>query len=264
MKVVLFCGGKGMRLRDYSDTIPKPLVNVGRRPMLWNLMRYYAHFGHQDFILCLGYRGEAIQDYLLHDGDCESVNIVESRYGKPIARTATNRYGWTVTFVDTGQESCIGERLKSVEEFLTNEEMFLANYCDGMSDLPLNRYIQDVLLMNKVAAFISVAVPHVFHVVEVGDGNRVQSLVPADRSGIRINGGFFVFRKKLFDYIKQGEDLVIEPFQRLIAEDQLIAYPYDGFWCSMDTFKDRQKLEEMEARGETPWLVWKNAKETKC
>lgn len=257
MKVVLFCGGRGMRLREYSDTTPKPLVGVGDRPIMWNLMRYYAHYGHRDFILCLGYRGAAIKDYFLNYQEALSNDFVLSAGGQKIDLLQRDIDDWRITFVDTGLNSCIGERLMAVREYVEDEEMFLANYSDGLSDLPLDKHIDAFVRSGKVASFVSVPVPHTFHMVEMGEGSLVRDLTPVSDSNVRINAGFFVLKSEIFHYMRQGEELVIEPFQRLIAEQKLIAYPYDGFWRSMDTFKDKQSLDELAAGGEAPWQVWK-------
>ena len=137
MKVVIFCGGAGMRLRGYADDVPKPMVQIGTRPILWHLMKYYAHFGHKDFILCLGYKGNAIKDYFLHYDESVSNNFVWSQGGKNIQFLNRDIDDWTITFVETGANANVGERLKAVEPYLKGEEMFLANYGDGLSDVPL-------------------------------------------------------------------------------------------------------------------------------
>ena len=138
MKVVLFCGGMGMRLRDYSDQIPKPLVEVGQRPILWHLMKYYAHFGHKDFILCLGHGASKIKDYFLQYNECSTNDFVLSEGGRTVELLNTDIHDWTITFVDTGRNSSIGERLRRVRPYLGDDEMFLANYADGLSDLDLD------------------------------------------------------------------------------------------------------------------------------
>src|SRR5689334_21198041 len=140
MKVVLFCGGLGTRLRDYSDQIPKPLVDVGSRPIIWHLMRYYAHFGHKEFILCVGYRGTAIKDYFLKYNECTSNDFIFSQGGRKLDLLNKDIEDWKINFIDTGQRSNIGERLRLVQQHIGNDEMFLANYSDGLSDLDTNQY----------------------------------------------------------------------------------------------------------------------------
>ncbi|MBM2840284.1 MAG: Glucose-1-phosphate cytidylyltransferase, partial [Bacteroidetes bacterium] len=154
MKVVLFCGGLGTRLRDYSDSIPKPLVNIGYRPILWHVMKYYAHYGHKDFILCLGYKADKIKDYFLHYQEYVSNDFTMSNGGKEIELVSSDIHDWKITFVDTGVHSNIGQRLKSAEKYLQGEEMFLANYSDGLTDMPLPKLINDFSQSVKVACFM--------------------------------------------------------------------------------------------------------------
>jgi len=257
MKVVLFCGGLGTRIRDYSENVPKPLVPIGPRPILVNLMRYYAHFGHREFILCLGYRAEAIKEYFLDYNECLSNDFVLSKGGREIQLLNRDIDDWIITFVDTGLHSNIGERLRAVKKHLEGESVFLANYSDGLTDLPLNRYIEESLATDCVASLVAVPAPHAFHIVEADSQGTVQKLQHVGESVVRINGGFFVFQREIFDYIQPGEELVAEPFRRLIARGKLRAHPYDGFWASMDTFKDKQRFEDLLARGQAPWQVWK-------
>ncbi len=258
MKVVLFCGGLGMRLRDYSESIPKPMVPVGYRPILWHVMRYYAHFGHKDFVLCLGYKADVIKQYFLNYDETISNDFVLSGGGKNVDLLASDIQDWNITFVDTGLNSNIGMRLKAVQPFLKDEEMFLANYSDGVSDLPLPAMIDFFRRREGVACFAGVAPTQSFHLVSVEDGGRVSSIRHVKDVGMRVNGGFFVFRREIFEWVRPGEELVQEPFQRLAAAGKLLSYAHDGFWACMDTFKDKQLLEDMYARGHVPWEVWKN------
>jgi glucose-1-phosphate cytidylyltransferase len=257
MKVVLFCGGLGMRLREYSEAVPKPMVTVGYRPILWHLMRYYAHFGHKEFILCLGYKADTIKQYFLNYDETISNDFVLAGGGKQVKLLASDIDDWTITFVDTGLSVNIGQRLKAVEPHLDGEKMFLANYADGLSDLPLPAMIDYFEKRDAIACFAAVAPTSSFHLVRVGDGGLVQSINHIRDIGMRINGGFFVFRHEIFAQMRDGEELVQEPFQRMAAAGKLLAYPHDGFWACMDTFKEKQMLEDLYARGQTPWEVWK-------
>jgi glucose-1-phosphate cytidylyltransferase len=257
MKVVLFCGGLGMRLRDYSEAVPKPMVPVGYRPILWHVMRYYAHFGHRDFILCLGYKGDSIKQYFLKYDETISNDFVMSDGGRRIDLLASDIQDWKITFVDTGLHANIGTRLRAVRPFLEGEEMFLANYSDGVSDLPLPDMIADFRGRDAVACFAGVRPNHSFHLVSVEEGGRVNGIRHVKDIGMRINGGFFVFRSEIFDWIEEGEELVDAPFQRLAAAGKLRAYPHDGFWACMDTFKDKQLLDDIYTRGQVSWEVWK-------
>lgn len=256
MKVVLFCGGMGMRLREFSETIPKPLVPVGQRPILWNLMKYYAHYGHKDFILCLGYRAEAIKNYFIHYDERLTNDFVLEKGGANVELLGSDIDDWTITFVDTGLSANIGMRLRAVRRHLAGEEIFLANYADGLSDLRLDTYLDRFRASGRIASMVSVAVPQTFHTVEADDQGFVRRMEDVSRSQVRVNGGFFAFRQEIFDHIRPGEELVAEPFQRLIEQRELIVHPHDGFWLSMDTFKDKSRFEELLRDGDAPWRVW--------
>ena len=256
MKVVLFCGGFGTRLREHSETIPKPMVDVGYRPIIWHLMRYYAHFGHKDFILCLGYRGDYIKNYFLNYNECLSNNFVLSNGGRTVHLYDNDIEDWRISFIDTGLHKNIGERLMAVKPYLEGERMFMANYADGLSDLNLNHYLDNFEQSNKTASFLCVQPSQSFHVVSVGEESLVESIAPVAESNLWINGGFFAFKQNIFDYIESGEELVVEPFQRLIAQKQLIGYKNPGFWACMDTLKEKMMFDEMYNKGEMPWAVW--------
>lgn len=258
MKVVLFCGGQGMRIRDYSEAIPKPMVQIGCRPILWHVMKYYAHFGHADFIVCLGWKGEVIKNYFLHYDECLSNDFVLSRGGKNVDLLQRDIDAWRITFVDTGTLATIGERLLAVASYLDGEETFLANYADGLTDLPLPRLIDFFAHRRATAAFVSVRPRQSFHAVEADVDGMVRAIRPIAESNVWVNGGYFVFRKEIFNYLRPGEDLLGRPLDRLTAEGRLATLRYDGFWGCMDTFKEKQQLDEMYERGETPWAVWRN------
>lgn len=264
MKVVLFCGGLGMRLREFSESIPKPMVTVGYRPILWHVMRYYAHYGHKEFILCLGYKADVVKRYFLHYDETLSNDFVLADGGKSVELLASDIQDWKITFLDTGLNSNIGERLRLVQPFLEGEEVFLANYGDGLSDVPIPATVEFCRAKSAVACFVGVAPTGSFHLVEADDGGRVKAIRHVKDVGMRVNGGFFVFRHEIFDYLHEGEELVQEPFRRLAAEGKLVCYPYDGFWACMDTFKERQLLEDIYSRGQPPWEVWRSAPEDKA
>lgn len=255
MKVVLFCGGLGTRLREFGDNLPKPLVPLGYRPVLWHVMKYYAHFGHKDFVLCLGYKADRIKDYFLRYDEAVSNDFVLSQGGRKVDLLRSDIEDWRITFVDTGLHTKIGQRLRRVRELVGDEEMFLANYSDGLTDMPLPKMIEAFKRSGKIAAFVCAPPSQSFHVVSVGELGRVERIEPVRDSGLLVNCGFFVLRRAIFDYIEDGEDLVGPPLERLIAEDQLLGYRYDRFW-SMDTFKEQQELSDRCARGEAPWEVW--------
>jgi glucose-1-phosphate cytidylyltransferase len=256
MKVVLFCGGLGTRLKEYSETIPKPMVEIAYRPLMWHLMKYYASFGHTEFILCLGYRGDIIKNYFLNYNECLSNDFVLSDGGRTVQLLNQDISDWTITFVDTGAASNIGQRLLAVRRYLGKDEMFMANYADGLSDLYLPGYLNYFEKHGKIACFLSVQPSQTFHVVSASPGGVVNSILPVQDMDLWINGGFFIFRREIFDYMREGEELVNEPFQRLIAQDQLVTYRNPGFWACMDTFKEKKMFDDMVGRGYMPWAVW--------
>jgi len=255
MKVVLFCGGSGMRLRGYSDDVPKPMVTIGTRPILWHLMKYYAHFGHKDFIICLGYKGNVIKDYFLHYDESVSNDFVWSQGGKSVQFLNRDIDDWTITFVETGANANIGQRFKAIESYVQGEEMFLANYGDGLSDVPLPAMLDTFRRSKAVASLLLVQPTGSFDIVHANSGGIVREICPLTRTDMWINGGFFAMRNEIFRHIQPGEELVREPFQRLIDKQALLAYKYTGFWQCMDTFKDKQLLEELNL-GSAPWKVW--------
>lgn len=261
MKTVLFCGGFGTRLRDYSDQVPKPLVEVGYRPIMWNLMKYYAHHGHKDFVLCLGYRGDLIKKFFLNYDECLSTDFeltpTRDRRERSVRLLGPDISDWKILFRDTGLHNNIGQRLVAVKEEVENEEMFLANYSDALSDLPLQDVIDKFKASNAVAAFIAVRPSNSLSKIEYRDDGIVTAIDYLSDS-VLINGGFFVLRPSVFDYIEAGDELVEQPFARLIDAGKLMTYRYDGFWRAMDTFKDKKKFDDMFESGERPWEVWRD------
>jgi glucose-1-phosphate cytidylyltransferase len=262
MKVVLFCGGLGMRLREYSDQIPKPMVTIGYRPILWNIMKYYAHFGHKDFILCLGHKADMIKNYFVDYDETISNDFVYTKGGKNIKLLNTDIDDWRITFVDTGINSNIGMRLMQIKDHLQGEEIFLANYSDGLTDLNLPSMINWFSeQQDKTAAFMAFQPTQSFHIVQRQEDGLVKNINHIGSSGLYINTGYFILRKDIFDFMEYGDELVEQPFQRLIQKNRLVSWEHKGFWASMDTYKDKQKLDEAYSKGNAPWEVWrKNGK----
>jgi glucose-1-phosphate cytidylyltransferase len=256
MKVVLFCGGMGTRLKEFSETIPKPLVDVGGTPIIMQLMRYYAHFGHRDFIVCLGFGAEHIKQYFLTYDECLASDFVYAQGGKRIELASNHMSEWTITFVDTGLYTTIGERLKAVRKYVGSDEVFMANYADGLTDLDLGDYLKFFLRQNRIASFVSVRPRQSFHYVIADEAGSVQSVQPIGLGSFYINGGFFIFKHAIFNYINNGDDLVGAPFQQLIREGELVTYRHPGFWACMDTLKEKRALDELYTRGQAPWAVW--------
>ena len=256
MKVVIFCGGLGVRMGEETKRIPKPMITIGGKPMLWHIMDYYARWGHTEFILCLGYKGEVVKEYFLTYNEALFNDFVleHDDSGSAVELLSPKRPRWRVTFADTGISSTIGERLKAVEPYVGEDQEFLATYGDALTDLVLPDLISAFHRSDGSAMFMSVRPEFYAHMVTYDDEGVVLSLAELRQSDVRINGGFFVFNRTIFDLIEPGDDLVDAPFSRLMARRELLAYPYEGFFGPMDTIKDRQRLEALYEGGTAPWL----------
>ena len=261
MKVVLFCGGLGMRMRADNQSLPKPMMTIGCRPVLWHVMRYYAHFGHTEFVLCLGYGAEAVKDYFLNYRETASNDFVLTKGGQHVEMLGTDISDWTISFIDTGMDTAIGERLRRVRPYLEGDEMFLANYGDVLTDAPMNDLVEEFAGSGCVAQFLAVKPQDSFHVVDFDASGRVAGLTPVGDLDMCINGGYFVLRQGIFDYLEEGDDLVADGCGRAAREGKVRAARHDGFWAPMDTLKERTALEEMYRRGISPWALWRDAHE---
>jgi glucose-1-phosphate cytidylyltransferase len=255
MKVVLFCGGLGMRMREGAASAPKPMNMIGDRPLLWHVMRYYAHFGHTDFILCLGYGAAAVKEYFLRYDETQSNDFTLVGGGRDVQLHSTDITDWTVTFIDTGLRSTIGERLMRVRAHVEREEMFLANYADTLTDADLNGLIDAFKASDAVASMLAVPPVSTHHVVEIAEDGQVTGVREVRALMQWENGGYFVLRPGIFDALREGEDMVPHAFSRLVP-GKLLAHRYTGFWRAADTFKDRAELEEMFHKGQCPWMLW--------
>ncbi len=253
MKVVIFCGGLGVRMGEATQRIPKPMIAIGTQPILWHLMNWYASWGHTDFILCLGHRAEVVKDYFLAYNEALTNDFVLSNGGRDVELLGSDISDWRITFVDTGVQSPIGERLRLVGPYLGDDPYFLATYGDGVTDAPLDDMIATLERSGKTGLFISVRPRLEYHLVRSDADGVVTAIEQLAHADVRINGGFFVFRRDVLDAIEPGEDLVEEPFARLIERGELLAYPYDGFWEPMDTIKDKQRLDALLESGGVPW-----------
>jgi glucose-1-phosphate cytidylyltransferase len=253
VKVVIFCGGLGVRMGEETQRIPKPMITVGNRPMLWHIMKWYASWGYDDFVVCLGYKGESVKEYFLSYSEALSNDFVLSNGGRDVQLLGSDISNWRITFVDTGAQATIAERLLVVAPHLEDSEYFLATYGDGLTDAPLPKMIEQLRSSGKTGLFLSVRPMFTAHVVQAREDGVVHTVEDIQKADVRINGGFFVFRQNVLDYINPGEELVEEPFQRLIDQEELIAYPYEGFWEPMDTIKDKQKLDALYESGTAPW-----------
>lgn len=253
MKVVLFCGGRGTRIRDYSETIPKPMIPLGHQPILHHVMQWYSDYGHDEFVLCMGYKANVIKDFFLNMRPQSFRDCVVSKGGHDVKLLGDTVKDWTVTLLDTGIWRNIGERLWAARDYVRGERMFLANYSDGLTDVDLDDVVAKFEASGKLGCFLAVRPPLTYHLADIAEDGRVREFRSSDTSEIWINGGYFVFRQEIFDYMREGEELVLEPFARLIADDMLMAYKHEGFWRSMDTMRDWQSLEDMVERGDMPW-----------
>lgn len=256
MKVVLFCGGKGLRMQEASRRIPKPMIKIGGRPVLWHVMKYFAHHGHTEFILCLGHKQEVIKEYFLNYSEAMSNDFVLSAGGGRVKLLGEDISDWRIHFIDTGHAANVGERLRRVQAHIGDDVHFLANYGDVLTDAPLNDMIDNLRRLDRVASFLSVPPAYTFHTVDVRDEHTVSAVRDVADAGIWVNGGYFVFRRDIFDYMRPGEELVTDVFAKLIPEEQLVTYRHRGFWAPMDTLKEQQELEAMVEAGGGPWRVW--------
>lgn len=233
------------------------MVPIGSLPIIWHLMRYYAHYGHTEFVLCLGYKGEIIRKYFEAIQGRVSEDFLEAASGIELELPEMPEPAWSINCVETGESASVGQRLRAVRHLVAKDEVFLANYVDGLSDVCLPKVIDQFLASRKTASFVGVRPQATFHLVSAGNDGVVHSIEHVRSGKFMINGGFFVLRHEIFDVIKEGEDLVDQPFHRLMETGQLIAYPHDGFWACMDTFREKQVLDDLYQSGLAPWMVWK-------
>ncbi|MFN8109911.1 MAG: sugar phosphate nucleotidyltransferase [Thermoleophilia bacterium] len=260
MKVVLFCGGKGLRMREASRRIPKPMIRIGDRPVLWHVMKYFAHHGHTEFILCLGHKQEAIKEYFLSYNEALSNDFVLSGGGTRVRLLNEDIADWRITFVDTGYSANVGERLRRVREHIGRDEYFLANYGDVLTDAPLDRMIGHALSRVNIASFLMVRPSYTFHTVTADEDGRVSAVKDVVESDLWVNGGYFVLNRRIFDYMEPGEELVTDVFAKLVRDGQLSAWRHEGFWAPMDTLKEQQELEALVEAGGGPWRVWERGR----
>jgi glucose-1-phosphate cytidylyltransferase len=255
MKTVLFCGGLGTRVRDVSESIPKSMIPIGDKPILWHLMHYYSEFGHKDFVLCLGYKANVVKEFFLNYKPQAYADCVVSGFGDNVEILGDPQRDWRITMIDTGIWRNIGQRLLAVREHVAGEEMFLANYSDGLSDVNLDEMIAAFRVSGKIGCFLAVRPSFSLHLVDMQSNGKVQRIRASQEANLWINGGFFIFRNEIFDYMRDADELVEAPFQRLIEADQLMAFRHEGFWRPMDTLKDKQVLEDLVDKGRMPWRL---------
>ncbi len=231
------------------------MIPIGDKPILWHLMHYYSQYGHNDFVLCLGYKGNVIKEFFLNYRPQNFADCVVSGFGDNVEILGDPQNDWRITMIDTGIWRNIGERLWSVRDQVQGQEMFLANYSDGLSDVNLPEMIDAFKKSGKVACFLATRPSFSLHFIEMTTHGEVEGILSSQEADLWINGGFFIFRQEVFDYMREGEELVETPFQRLIEADQLMAYRHEGFWRPMDTLKDKQVLEDLVEQGKVPWRL---------
>ena len=256
MKVVILCGGKGTRLKEKTESLPKPLIEIGDRPILWHIMKIYAAYGFDDFILCLGYKSQAVKEYFMKELSWKhhdfSLNFAKAQPELRLLHPETDQ--WKITFVDTGEETNTGGRIKRIQP-LIDEDTFMVTYGDGVSDLNIKSLVDFHLAQKKIGTVTAVTPPSQFGLLQI-ENKGVKRFQEKPSMDQWINGGFFVFNKKFFDYLTDDCVLEKEPLEKLTKDGQLMAYQHESYWKCMDTYKDTIMLNELWVKGKAPWKVW--------
>ena len=258
MKVVILCGGFGTRIRDVKDDIPKPMISIGRFPILWHIMKYYASFGHREFILCLGYKSTVIKDFFLnYDAHTKDFTIELGRKDGISFHTVHDELDWKVTLAETGLDAMTGCRIKRIQKYIGNEN-FMLTYGDGVGDIDLDSLSRFHQQHGRVLTVSGVRPPGRFGELVHADGVITEFNEKPQAAGGRISGGFFVARPDIFDYLIDDEKLVFEqePIRNLVNDSQLMVFEHDGFWLPMDTSREYQLLNSLYAKGDAPWVRW--------
>jgi glucose-1-phosphate cytidylyltransferase len=231
---------------------------IGDRPLLWNVMRTYAHYGHTEFVLCLGYGARHVVDFFRNYDETYTNDFVLHEGGAKLELISSEISAWTITFIHTGLDTPIGERLRRVREYV-DHDVFAANYADTLTDAPLDDIEKHFRRSGAVGSLLAVPPQAAFHMVECGEDRYVTAVKSVSSLEVRENGGYFFFTPEIFDYLHEGEDLVTDAFPRLAAERRLIAWQHDGFWKPADTVKERSELDTLARRHVRPWAVWDEA-----
>jgi glucose-1-phosphate cytidylyltransferase len=257
MKVVIFCGGLGTRLREETEYRPKPMVPVGERPILWHIMKTYAHYGHKDFILCLGYKGEVIKEFFRnYHWNTSDVTLRLGAEPQIKYHSEHDEADWCVTLVDTGQATMTGGRLKRALRFI-DDENFLVTYGDGLIDSDINASIRFHEAKKKIATITAVRPAGRFGDLEITGDTVTAFKEKAEQQAGFINGGFFVMNRRVGDYLTDDKCVLEqEPLNRLASEGQIAAFQHTGYWQCMDTFREQQLLTNLWNSGQAPWKVW--------
>jgi len=257
MKVVILCGGFGTRIRDVTEDIPKPMIQIGRYPILWHIMKWYARNGHKEFILCLGYKSQVIKDFFLnYEAHTKDFTITLGQSAQLQFHNNHEEFDWKVTLAETGLNAMTGARVRRIRNYIGQDEEFMLTYGDGVGDIDIERLIAFHRKQGKVLTVTGVRPPGRFgEIVASSEGLVSEFNEKPQATAGRISGGFFVCNWRLFDYLNDQEDLVFEkePINKLVVENQMALYPHDGFWQPMDTSREYQLLNDIYARGEAPW-----------
>jgi glucose-1-phosphate cytidylyltransferase len=261
MKTVILCGGYGTRIREVAENLPKPMIPIGEAPILWHIMKYYAQFGHREFVLCLGYKSEVIKNYFLHYGTTPTdLTITLGGTTPELKRVPTAEDGWVITLAETGLNAMTGARLKRIKKHIGTDKTFMLTYGDGVGDVDLDALLAFHKAHGRVATVTGVRPPGRFGELVYDDASKnVQGFNEKPQvSGGRINGGFFVFNSEIFEYLSDEESLVLEqdPIHHLVADGQLQVYEHDGFWQPMDTSREFTLLNELYQNKQAPWVKW--------
>ena len=258
MKVAILCGGVGTRLREETEFRPKPLVEVGGRPILWHIMKLYAHHGFRDFVLCLGYRGSMIKEYFLnYEAMNNDFTICLGRESRVEYNDNHQEQNFRITLADTGLETMTGGRLRRAAKYLSADDCFMVTYGDGVSDVDIRRLVEFHKSHGRLATVTTFRPVSRFGILDIDSANQVQNFIEKPKSDAWASAGFFVFQKEVLDYL-DGDECILEhgPLERLAAERQLIAYNHDGFFYAMDTYREYQILNDLWKSGQAPWKVW--------
>ena len=257
MKVVILCGGLGTRMREETEFRPKPLVDVGGRPILWHIMKLYAHHGFHEFVLCLGYRANMIKEYFLnYEAMTNDFTICLGKKSQIEFNDHHQEQNFRVTLAETGAESMTGGRVKRVQKYISDDR-FMVTYGDGVSDVDINQLLAFHESHGKLATVTTFRPVSRFGILNIDSENQVQNFIEKPKSDAWASAGFFVFERKIFDYL-DGDDCILErePLERLAREGQLMSYRHNGFFYAMDTFREYQLLNDLWKSGEAPWKVW--------
>ena len=257
MKVVILCGGRGTRLREKTEYIPKPLVEIGGKPILWHIMKYYSFWGFNDFILCLGYLGNEIKEYFMKHEEWEDSDFTLrlSSEGREVETHSKSSDNWNITFADTGLDTNTGGRIRKIEKYVKEPHLFVT-YGDGLSNINLIELLNYHKKHGIIATITCVRPISQFGIVDINSEEIITRYREKPRMVQWVSGGFFVFNKEIFSYLGENDILEREPFEQLAKESNMCAYKFEGFWKCMDTYKDTQMLEELWNAGRAPWKVW--------